>query len=69
MKLFQLFTVNIILTELLWTAPELITGSMYPGAMASLKGDVYSFGIILEEIVVRAGPFHHYTPTVSNKGI
>ncbi|KAG6454828.1 hypothetical protein O3G_MSEX008906 [Manduca sexta] len=54
--------------KLLWTAPELIAGSIYPGAVASLKGDVYSFGIILEEIVVRAGPFHHYTPTMSNKG-
>ncbi|XP_028025335.1 atrial natriuretic peptide receptor 1 [Bombyx mandarina] len=55
--------------KLLWTAPELIAGSVYPGAVSSLKGDVYSFGIILEEIVVRAGPFHHYTTTVSNKEI
>ncbi|XP_013162487.1 PREDICTED: atrial natriuretic peptide receptor 2 [Papilio xuthus] len=50
--------------KLLWTAPELVAGSLYPGAVASLKGDVYSFGIILEEIVRRAGPFHHYTPTI-----
>ncbi|KAJ2948359.1 hypothetical protein O0L34_g7596 [Tuta absoluta] len=55
--------------KLLWTAPELVTGSMYPGAAASLKGDVYSFGIILEEIVLRAGPFHHYTGTLSNEVI
>ncbi|CAH2042612.1 unnamed protein product, partial [Iphiclides podalirius] len=55
--------------KLLWTAPELVSGSLYPGAIASLKGDVYSFGIILEEIVRRAGPFHHYTPTMSYKEI
>ncbi|CAK1584778.1 unnamed protein product [Parnassius mnemosyne] len=55
--------------KLLWTAPELVSGSLYPGAVASLKGDVYSFGIILEEIVRRAGPFHHYTPTISYKDI
>ncbi|CAH0713160.1 unnamed protein product, partial [Brenthis ino] len=55
--------------KLLWTAPELVAGSVYPGVVASLKGDVYSFGIILEEIVLRAGPFHHYTATMTNKEI
>ncbi|CAH2089754.1 unnamed protein product [Euphydryas editha] len=55
--------------KLLWTAPELIAGSVYPGVVASQKGDVYSFGIILEEIVLRAGPFHHYTGTMTNKEI
>ncbi|KAM3956691.1 LOW QUALITY PROTEIN: atrial natriuretic peptide receptor 1 [Aphomia sociella] len=55
--------------KLLWTSPELVAGSIYPGAVASLKGDVYSFGIILEEIVLRAGPFHHYTGAMSNKEI
>ncbi|CAG9563816.1 unnamed protein product [Danaus chrysippus] len=55
--------------KLLWTAPELVAGSVYPGVVASLKGDVYSFGIILEEIVLRSGPFHHYTATMSNKEI
>ncbi|XP_072942663.1 atrial natriuretic peptide receptor 1 [Epargyreus clarus] len=50
--------------KLIWTAPELVAGSIYPGAVASLKGDVYSFGIILEEIVLRAGPFHHYTTSI-----
>ncbi|XP_045777182.1 atrial natriuretic peptide receptor 1 [Maniola jurtina] len=55
--------------KLLWTAPELVAGSVYPGVVASLKGDVYSFGIILEEIVLRAGPFHHYTPAMTNKEI
>lgn len=57
-----------VFLELLWTAPELVAGSVYPGVVASPKGDVYSFGIILEEIVLRAGPFHHYSGTMSNKG-
>ncbi|XP_050352312.1 atrial natriuretic peptide receptor 1 [Nymphalis io] len=55
--------------KLLWTAPELVAGSVYPGIVASQKGDVYSFGIILEEIVLRAGPFHHYTDAMTNKEI
>ncbi|XP_046970179.1 atrial natriuretic peptide receptor 1 [Vanessa cardui] len=55
--------------KLLWTAPELVAGSVYPGVVASQKGDVYSFGIILEEIVLRAGPFHHYTDSMTNKEI
>ncbi|XP_041984749.1 atrial natriuretic peptide receptor 1 [Aricia agestis] len=55
--------------KLLWTAPELVAGSVYPGGVASLKGDVYSFGVILEEIVSRAGPFHNYTNTMSFKEI
>ena len=50
------------------TAPELVAASIYPGAAASLKVDVYSYGVILEEIVLRAGPFHNFTPTMSNKG-
>lgn len=53
---------------MLWTAPELVAGSVYPGAVASLKGDVYSFAIILEEIVLRAGPFHFYTSTMTYRG-
>ena len=43
--------------ELLWVAPELIPSTVVPGNPATQKGDVYSFAIILEEIVVRGGPF------------
>lgn len=43
--------------ELLWVAPELLPLTIIPGTPATQKGDVYSFGIILEEIIVRGGPF------------
>ena len=43
-------------TDLLWTAPELLRND---DALrkATQKADVYSFGIILQEIVCRAQPF------------
>lgn len=43
--------------ELLWVAPELLPLTVIPGTPATQKGDVYSFAIILEEIVVRGGPY------------
>ncbi|XP_069678523.1 atrial natriuretic peptide receptor 1 isoform X2 [Periplaneta americana] len=48
---------QIYYTKLLWVAPELIPSTVMPGTPATQKGDVYSFAIILEEIVVRGGPF------------
>lgn len=45
------------LAELLWIAPELLPLTVTPGSAATQKGDVYSFAIILEEIVVRGGPY------------
>uniref|UniRef100_A0A147BCC9 Guanylate cyclase n=1 Tax=Ixodes ricinus TaxID=34613 RepID=A0A147BCC9_IXORI len=41
---------------LLWRAPELLR-LMNPPARGTQKGDVYSFGIILFEIIGRAGPW------------
>ncbi|XP_051541962.1 atrial natriuretic peptide receptor 2-like [Myxocyprinus asiaticus] len=41
----------------LWTAPELLIYDRYP-PQGTLKGDVYSFGIILQEIALRNGPFY-----------
>lgn len=38
-------------------APELLPLTIIPGTPATQKGDVYSFAIILEEIVVRGGPY------------
>ncbi|KYN34878.1 Atrial natriuretic peptide receptor 1 [Trachymyrmex septentrionalis] len=43
--------------KLLWIAPELLPLTITPGSAATQKGDVYSFAIILEEIVVRGGPY------------
>ncbi|XP_028904385.1 guanylate cyclase D-like [Ornithorhynchus anatinus] len=42
--------------ELLWTAPELLRDAQKTG-QATLKGDVYSFAIIVQEVLVRGPPF------------
>ncbi|RZC42287.1 Pkinase Tyr and/or ANF receptor domain containing protein [Asbolus verrucosus] len=43
--------------KMLWVAPELLPLTVIPGTPATQKGDVYSFSIILEEIIVRGGPY------------
>ncbi|KAH0950218.1 hypothetical protein HN011_005892, partial [Eciton burchellii] len=43
--------------EQLWTAPELLRMERRP-LEGSQKGDVYSFAIIVQEIVMRQGPFY-----------
>ncbi|OQV23021.1 Atrial natriuretic peptide receptor 1 [Hypsibius exemplaris] len=40
---------------LLWRAPELLRQSMPP--QGTQKGDVYSFAIIIQQIILRSGPF------------
>ena len=43
---------------MLWTAPEILRMTSWcPGTQ---KGDVYSFGIILQEILIRGCPFETY---------
>lgn len=42
--------------DLLWTAPEILRGS-YPGLHGTHPGDVYSFSIIMQEVVMRGPPF------------
>uniref|UniRef100_A0A3B3YVE7 Guanylate cyclase n=1 Tax=Poecilia mexicana TaxID=48701 RepID=A0A3B3YVE7_9TELE len=42
--------------ELLWTAPEVLRAS-HPGLHRTLPGDVYSFAIIMQEVVIRGPPF------------
>ncbi|XP_072517568.1 retinal guanylyl cyclase 2-like [Salminus brasiliensis] len=42
--------------DLLWTAPELLRTS-HPGHSGTPEGDVYSFSIIMQEVVLRGPPF------------
>ncbi|XP_041840435.1 retinal guanylyl cyclase 2 [Melanotaenia boesemani] len=42
--------------ELLWTAPEILRNG-HPGLHGTLPGDVYSFAIIMQEVVIRGPPF------------
>ncbi|EDV28199.1 uncharacterized protein TRIADDRAFT_21495, partial [Trichoplax adhaerens] len=47
-------------SKLLWTAPEHLRGNK----LGSVKGDIYSYGMILQEIILRGLPFctTNYTP-------
>ncbi|XP_053415954.1 guanylate cyclase D-like [Nycticebus coucang] len=42
--------------ELLWTAPELLRGPAGP-RRGTLKGDVFSVGIVLQEVLTRGPPY------------
>ena len=46
----------LVTAELLWTAPELLRG---PGAprLGTLRGDTFSIGIILQEVLTRGPPY------------
>uniref|UniRef100_H0W391 Guanylate cyclase n=1 Tax=Cavia porcellus TaxID=10141 RepID=H0W391_CAVPO len=48
---------HILYAKKLWTAPEFLRMAS-PPARGSQAGDVYSFGIILQEIALRSGVFH-----------
>ena len=44
------------LVALLWKSPELLR-SAPPGPYGTVVGDVYAYGIILQEIVLHDGPY------------
>ena len=46
----------IIFKVLLWTAPEILRMSN-PLSCGTQRGDVYSYGIILQEILLRDTPY------------
>lgn len=50
-------TGNLMFAEQLWTAPELLRMERRLPE-GTQKGDVYSFAIIVHEIVMRQGPFY-----------
>lgn len=56
-----------LFSEKLWTAPELLSGNPLP-TTGMQKADIYSFGIILQEIALRSGPFYLEGLDLSPKG-
>ena len=48
---------SLSLIDLLWTAPEHINLTKVEREGSSQKADVYSYGIILQEIATRSKPF------------
>uniref|UniRef100_A0A8C8WPQ8 guanylate cyclase n=1 Tax=Panthera leo TaxID=9689 RepID=A0A8C8WPQ8_PANLE len=46
----------LVTAELLWTAPELLRGPGAPGR-GTLKADIFSIGIILQEVLTRGPPY------------
>lgn len=61
------FRLCLTFPEKLWTAPELLIYDRHP-PQGTQKGDVYSFGIILQEIALRNGPFYVEGMDLSPKG-
>lgn len=56
-----------VLPELLWTAPEILRVDGQPGLYGTLPGDVYSFAIVMQEVVIRGPPFCMLDLTAAGK--
>lgn len=69
--MFYIYLLIIIILfpeELLWVAPELLAEHVTNLIPATQKGDVYSFAIVLEEIVVRGGPYEFVKNDLTTQG-
>ena len=53
--LTYLLTYGVLVVELLWTAPELLRSDELTTGLS--KTDVYSFAIVMQEVVLRSYPF------------
>lgn len=51
--------------ELLYSAPELLRVQ----TTGTSRADIYSLGIILEEIIMRGGPYEAASATFTDKGL
>lgn len=58
-----------VFSELLWTAPEILRVPGQPGLYGTLPGDVYSFAIVMQEVVIRGPPFCMLDLTAAGKMI
>ncbi|XP_062897932.1 atrial natriuretic peptide receptor 1-like [Mobula hypostoma] len=58
---------HLLYAKKLWTAPEILR--MESPSTGTQKGDVYSFGIILQEVGLRKGPFYIESTELSPKEI
>ncbi len=56
-----------VVADLYWSAPELLRDGAAP-PRGTRKGDVYSLGVVLSEILSKCPPFHHLV-TMSPKGL